>query len=51
MTLVQIEAEIEKLPPQQVQELAEWLEEYRVLVGASDTLFGMYDQEEHSGTP
>lgn len=47
-TVAEIEAAIEKLPPADLSELVAWLEEYQVMVSASDALFGMYDEEEQS---
>ncbi len=45
-TLTEIEAAIEKLPLEKLNELLSWLEEYRAMIGASETLFAMYDEEE-----
>ncbi len=45
-TVAEIEAAIEKLPPTEFSELLAWLEEYRAMMGASDALFAMYDEEE-----
>ena len=45
-TVAEIEAAIEKLPPTEFGELLAWLEEYQVMVGASEALFSMYDAEE-----
>ena len=45
-TIAEIEAAIEKLAPTQVREVAAWLEEYQQLIGSSEALFQMYDEEE-----
>jgi hypothetical protein len=49
-TVTEIEAAIERLPPEELRALLNWIEEYAAAIGASETLFGMYDaEEEHSG--
>jgi hypothetical protein len=45
-TVTEIEAAIEKLPPAEYSELLAWLEEHQAMVGASQALFAMYDEEE-----
>jgi len=45
-TVAEIESAIEKLPPTELSELLAWIEEYQAMVGASQTLFAMYDEEE-----
>lgn len=45
-TVTEIEAAIEKLPPADFQTLLAWIEERQAMVGASDVLFAMYDEEE-----
>ena len=45
-TVAEIEAAIEKLPPAQFSELLAWIEEYQAMVGSSQALFAMYDEEE-----
>ena len=45
-TVAEIETAIEKLPPQNVEELAAWLDEYRQTLHASDAVFSIYDEEE-----
>jgi hypothetical protein len=45
-TVAEIESAIEKLPPTELRELLAWIEDYQAMVGASQTLFGMYDEEE-----
>ena len=45
-TVAEIEAAIQKLPPPQVREVMAWLEEYQQLIGSSEKLFQMYDEEE-----
>jgi hypothetical protein len=49
-TVTEIEAAIERLPPDELRALLNWIEEYAAAIGASETLFEMYDaEEEHSG--
>ena len=45
-TVAEIESAIEKLPAAELSELLAWIEEYQAMVGASQTLFAMYDEEE-----
>jgi hypothetical protein len=45
-TVTEIEAAIEKLPPEKLEELASWLDEYRQTLQASAAVFELYDQEE-----
>ncbi len=45
-TVTEIESAIEKLPPQKLEELAAWLDEYRQTLHASDATFSLYDGEE-----
>ena len=45
-TVIEIETAIEKLPPNKVEELAAWLDEYRRTLHASDGIFSRYDAEE-----
>jgi len=47
-TVAEIEAAIEKLPSAEYRELLAWIEEHRAIVGASEVLFAMYDEEEQS---
>jgi len=47
-TVAEIEAAIEKLPLAEFGELLAWIEEYQAMVGASQALFVMYDEEERS---
>jgi hypothetical protein len=42
----EIESAIQQLPLADLEALLAWLEEYRALVGASETLFRSYDTEE-----
>jgi hypothetical protein len=50
-TVTEIEAAIERLPSDKLRALVNWIEEYAAAMGASETLFGMYDaEEEQSGT-
>jgi len=48
-TVAEIEAAIEKLPPTEFNELLAWIEEYQAMVGASQALFALYDEEEKTG--
>jgi hypothetical protein len=48
VTLVEIEAAIEKLQPAEYHELLAWIAEHQALVGASEALFALYDDEEHA---
>jgi hypothetical protein len=49
MTAVaEIESAIERLSPEELKELAAWLEEYQHLVSASAAVFSLYDQEEEA---
>jgi hypothetical protein len=49
-TVTEIEAAIERLPSNELRALVNWIEEYAATIGASETLFGMYDaEEEQSG--
>ena len=45
-TVTEIEAAIERLPSDELRALVNWIEEYVAAIGASETLFGMYDAEE-----
>ena len=45
-TVTEIEAAIERLPSNELRALVNWIEEYAAAIGASETLFGMYDAEE-----
>ena len=45
-TVAEIEAAIEKLPGAELRELLAWIDEYTALIGASESLFSYYDQEE-----
>lgn len=47
-TVAEIEAAIEKLPPTDFRELFRWMEEQHALLGASDALFALYDEEEEA---
>ena len=51
-TAVEIEAAIQKLPPDEFTKLMGWLEEYRAVIGATESLAVMIDEEERqSGRP
>ena len=45
-TVAEIEAAIQKLPSTELSDLLAWIEEYRAAVGASQSLFALYDEEE-----
>ncbi len=47
-TVAEIEAAIEKLPPDELGELLAWIEERQLMTGASEALFAMYDEEERN---
>lgn len=47
-TVAEIEAAIEKLPPADYRELLAWIEEHQAMVGASEALFALYDEEEQT---
>ena len=47
-TVAEIEAAIEKLRPADYRELLAWIEEHQAMVGASEALFAMYDDEEQA---
>lgn len=48
-TVAEIEAAIEKLPSPEFSELLAWIDDYRAMLSASETLFTMYDEEEQRG--
>jgi hypothetical protein len=48
-TVTEIEAAIERLPMEQVREVAAWLEEYQATINASAEIFAMLDAEEGEG--
>ncbi len=48
ITVAEIEAAIEKLPPAEFGELLAWIEERQAMVGASEALFTLYDEEEQA---
>ena len=45
-TVAEIEDAIQMLPASDFQKLLEWMEDYRAMLGASESLFAMYDEEE-----
>ena len=47
-TVTEIKAAIEKLPSADDRDLLAWIEEHQALVGASEALFTMYDEEEQA---
>lgn len=48
-TVAEIASAIQKLPRAELAELLPWLDEYQAMIGASEALFAMYDEEEQSG--
>ena len=48
-TVAEIEKAIEELPAENVKELAEWLEEYQLMLSASADVFRALDEEEGEG--
>ena len=49
MSVAEIESAIERLPMEQVREVAAWLEEYQATINASAEIFAMLDAEEGEG--
>lgn len=45
-TIAEIETAIEKLPTQQMLEIAAWLDEQRAMLQASESVFAALDAEE-----
>ncbi len=45
-TVLEIERAIEQLPTQQMFEVAQWLDEQRAMIRASETIFQMLDEAE-----
>jgi hypothetical protein len=45
-TLLEIEKAIEKLPPGDLHQLSDWLEDYKMTLAASDSMFAMLDEED-----
>jgi hypothetical protein len=48
-TVAEIESAIERLPVEQVREIAAWLEEYQATIDASAAVFSQLDLEEGEG--
>ncbi len=48
-TVAEIESAIERLPSEQVREIAAWLEQYQSTIDASATVFSQLDAEEGAG--
>lgn len=48
-TVAEIESAIERLPMEQVREVAAWLEDYQATINASGEVFAMFDAEEGDG--
>ncbi len=45
-TIAEIESAIERLPTEQMLEIAAWLDDYRAMVQASEQLFARLDAED-----
>ncbi len=45
-TVDEIEAAIEQLPTAEMLKVAEWLDEYRAMINASESLFQTLDEDE-----
>ncbi len=45
-TVTEIESAIERLPSEQVREIAAWLEQYQITINASAAVFAQLDAEE-----
>ena len=48
-TVAEIEDAIEQLPASEVTELAQWIEDYQLMLSASSEIFKMLDAEEGEG--
>jgi len=48
-TVAEIVSAIERLPSEQMEEIAAWLEQFRSTVGASAIIFSQLDAEESEG--
>ena len=48
-TVAEIESAIERLPSEQVREIAVWLEQYQMTIDASAAVFSQLDAEEGEG--
>ena len=48
-TVLEIEKAIEKLPPSDLHQLSDWLEDYKMTLAASDAVFAMLDEEDGGG--
>ena len=48
-TVAEIESAIERLPVEQVREVAQWLDEYQASINASLIMFSQLDAEEGEG--
>jgi hypothetical protein len=48
-TVTEIESAIERLPSEQVREIAAWLEQYQMTIDASAAVFSQLDAEEGEG--
>ena len=44
--VAEIEAAIERLPTEEMLQVAEWLDEYRAMINTSENLFQRLDAEE-----
>ncbi len=48
-SVAEIESAIERLPSEQVREIAAWLEQYQSTIDASASVFSQLDAEEGEG--
>ena len=48
-TVAEIEDAIEQLPAPEVSKLAQWIEDYQLMLSASSEIFKMLDAEEGKG--
>jgi len=48
-TVPEIESAIAKLPPEKVEEVAAWLDDYRQTLYASAAVFTLLEEEENRG--
>ncbi|MCE0523568.1 MAG: hypothetical protein LV480_11730 [Methylacidiphilales bacterium] len=48
-SVAEIESAIERLPSEQVREIAVWLEQYQATIDASAAVFSQLDSEEGEG--
>ncbi len=48
-TVLEIEKAIEQLPPADLCKLSDWLDDYKMTLAASDTIFAMLDADDGGG--